>query len=184
MFGHTPRSHMHSRRRISLRCAHTLWCDMNPPWRFCMRRYQTCRVAWVQTALVYINLLFLSYHFRCTCVSFGRVLAMLSISPGDAGRGRNLEHTSSQDPTRCWSCSPIEHEILSAGRWFIILVLLQGDNGERERERNTEKGGNAYLVFLLCQQIPEWFPNVDYFSFCDCSNTKGRKNQRWRELDI
>lgn len=41
MFGHTPRSHVHSPRRISFRCAHTLWCDRNPPRRFHMRRHQS-----------------------------------------------------------------------------------------------------------------------------------------------
>ena len=122
--------------RESFRCAHTLWCDMNPQQRFYMIRLQTCRTGWARAALLNINLLsFWSYHFSCMCVMFGRMLAMLRMSPGEAGRGRNVEHTSSQDPTRCWRCSPIEHEILSAGRWFIILVLLLGENSEGETAR-------------------------------------------------
>ena len=122
-------SHVHSPQRISFRCAHTLRCDMNPPRRF-SHMHARCfsaqrnRVECGAAPLLNINLPFffppfffcVSYHFCCMCVTFGRMLAGLRISPGEAGRGRNLEGTSSQDPTRCWSCSPIEHEILSAGR--------------------------------------------------------------------
>ena len=151
-------SHVHSPQRISFRCAHTLWCDMNPPRRF-SHMHARCfsaqrnRVECGAAPLLNINLPFffppfffcVSYHFCCMCVTFGRMLAGLRISPGEAGRGRNLEGTSSQDPTRCWSCSPIEHEILSAGRWFIILLLLLGGGGGGgggggERERLCERG--------------------------------------------
>lgn len=89
-----------------------------------------------------------SYHLSCMCVTFGRMLGKLWINP-EAGffQGRNLESTSSQDPTRCWSCSAIKHEILSVGRWFIILLLLLGENMEID---TLKMGGNIYLVGFFC----------------------------------
>lgn len=143
MFGHTPRSHVHSPRKISFRCAHTLWCDRNPPRRFHMRRHQSE----LNTRRSFFFFSPSSYHLSCMCVTFGRMLGKLWINP-EAGffQGRNLERTSSQDPTRCWSCSAIKHEILSVGRWFIILLLLLGENMEIE---TLKMGGNIYLVGLF-----------------------------------
>lgn len=117
------------------------------------------------------------------CVMFGRMLAMFWMSSGEAGRGGNLERTSSQDPTRCSSCSPIKHEILSAGRWFIILLLLLGENTERARDRERE-WGRAFeirMYFFLCQQIPEWFPDFDYFSFFDGNNLEEKESRGGEE---
>lgn len=72
---------------------------------------------------------FLFYLFSCMHVTFGRMLLMLQINPEALGRGRNLDRTSSQDSTRCESCLATEHEISSAGRWFIILLLQLGEMG-------------------------------------------------------
>lgn len=106
---------------------------------------------------------------------FGRMLAMLWISPGEAGRGRNLERTSSQDPTRCWSCSPIEHEILSAGRWFIILLLLLGGNREREKQK---KGGGEYMsrLFFSASKFLNGFQTLIIFHSVTAITRRGKKN--------
>lgn len=48
--------------------------------------------------------------------------------------------------------------------------------GGKHGDRDTENGGKYlsswgfFFVLSLCQQIPEWFPDFDYFSFCDCNN--------------
>lgn len=56
------------------------------------------------------------------------------------------------------------------------FTLTAGGGGERERD--AEKG-EKYIssVFSLCQQIPEWFPGFDYFSFYDCNNTEGARER-------
>lgn len=105
---------------------------------------------------------------------FGRMLAVLWISPGEAGRGRNLERTSSQDPTRCWSCSPIEHEILSAGRWFIILLFLLG--GNREREKQKKGGGNTCLFFFSASKFLNGFQTLIIFHSVTAITRRGKKN--------
>lgn len=68
---------------------------------------------------------------------------MLWINPEAFGRGRNLDCTSSQDSSRCESCLATKHEILSAGRWFIFLLLQLGGNGKIE----TLRKGNGYRLF-------------------------------------
>lgn len=37
------------------------------------------------------------------------------------------------------------------------------------------------MYFFLCQQIPEWFPDFDYFSFFDCNNLEGGRKNRGGE---
>lgn len=95
-----------------------------------------CRVGWVLEATLFFFFSFPSHLFSCAHETFGRMLLMLQINPEALGRGRNLDRTSSQDSTRCKSCLAIEHEILSAGRWFIILPLQLGGKWE---DRDTEK---------------------------------------------
>lgn len=55
--------------------------------------------------------------------------------------------------------------------------------------RDTEKRGMGdknvgfFSLFLsFCQQIPEWFPDFDYFSFCDCNNMWGGGNEEYLAL--
>lgn len=97
---------------------------------------------------------------------------MLWINPEAFGRGRNLDCTSSQDSTRCESCLATEHEILSAGRWFIFLLRQLGGNGKLETPRTR----NGYRLFppFLCQQIPEHFSELLVlficFFFCYCND--------------
>lgn len=96
----------------------------------------TCSVGWVlEATLLFFFFSFPSYLFSCTHVTFGRMLLMLWINPEALGRERNLDHSSSQDSTRCESCLATEHEILSAGRWFIIFLLQLGGNGKIETQR-------------------------------------------------
>lgn len=64
-------------------------------------------------------------------LSFERHVCWVWQGAGSSGGGSETEeHFSSQDPTRCKSCSPIKHEILSAGRWFINLLLLLEEKKE------------------------------------------------------
>lgn len=62
------------------------------------------------------------------------------------------------------------------GEMIYNFTLTAGGGGERERD--AEKG-EKYIssVFSLCQQIPEWFPGFDYFSFYDCNNTEGARER-------
>lgn len=87
-------------------------------------------------------------------VTSGRMLLMLQINPEALGRGRNLDRTSSQDSTRCESCLATEHEILSAGRWFITLLLQLREN----RKIETLRKRNGYSSIF-----PEHFPELDFF---------------------
>lgn len=157
-------SQMYTHQGQSTSGAHTL---CNVIWIQCRdftpAAVGTCRVGWVLEATLFF-FSFPSYLFSCTHVTFGRMLLMLRINPEALGRGRNLDRTSSQDSTRCESCLATEHEILSAGRWFIILLLQLGGNGMIE----TLRKGNGYRFIFpppMCQQIPEHFSEFDYF-FC------------------
>lgn len=102
------------------------------------------------------------------CVTFGRMLLMLRINPEALGRRKNLDRTSSQDSTRCESCLATKHEILSAGRWFIILLLQLGGNGNIE----TLRKGNEYRSIFPPSPLPinSWTFSRDwlFFSFCYC----------------
>lgn len=91
-----------------------------------------------------------SYHLSCMCVTFGRMLGKLWINP-EAGffQGRNLERTSSQDPTRCWSCSAIKHEIFVCGEMIYNFTLTAGG---KHGDRDTENGGkylSSWVFFLF-----------------------------------
>lgn len=55
---------------------------------------------------------------------------------------------------------------------YNFTLTAGGKQGERDSER-LKKKGNTYLVFFLCQQIPEWFQDFDYVSFCCCNNLEG-----------
>lgn len=166
---------MQTPRKLSFRCSHTSWCDMNPAETF----HQHCcgyLVSGLSTRRIIALFLFLCcpYLLSCMRVSFGRMLPMLWINPEAFGRGRNLDCTSSQDSTRCESCLATEHEILSAGRWFIFLLLQLGGNGKIE----TLRKGNGYRLFspfFSANKFLNNFQNYEYYSFiflfCYCNDT-------------
>ena len=68
---------------------------------------------------------------------------------------------------------------------MIYNFTLTAGGKQGERERDTEKGWKYksslllffFLLFFLSQQIPEWFPDFDYFSFCDCNNLEEEEKQ-------
>lgn len=55
---------------------------------------------------------------------------------------------------------------------YNFTLTPAGKQGERGREK-LKSGEIKMFVSFLCQQIPEWFPHLDYFSFCDCNNLDG-----------
>lgn len=133
---------MQTPRKLSFRCAHTSWCDMNPAETFDLHCCGYLESG-LSTRSIVALFLFLCcpYLLSWMRVSFGRMLLMLWINPEAFGRGRNLDCTSSQDQMRELFSLPAE--ILSAGRWFIFLLLQLGGNGKIE----TLRKGNGYRLF-------------------------------------
>lgn len=62
---------------------------------------------------------FLSYRLSCTWRSVRR--RPRGVGAGEGGFGKRL---TAKGATRCWSCSAVEREIPSSGRWFMILFLF------------------------------------------------------------
>lgn len=151
MFGHTPPSHVHPPRRISFRCVHTLWCDMNPPRRFHMRRCEMNsrggRGSWLGLFYFFFlpPFLFLSYHLSCMCMMFGRMRAELWINPEAAGRGRNLERASPQDHHQML-------ELFSHQAWnFVFREMIYNFTltAEGGRKHGYREAANPLSLFIF-----------------------------------
>lgn len=174
MFGHTPPSHVHQARRIPSRCPRTLRCDMNPPRWFHIRRPSDLQSGLnARRGLFFFFCLVLSLELH-VCNVWQDAANALDQPRGGWEREKLGRHLITGPHQML--------ELFSHRAWnFVCREMIYNftlSTGGKQGDGDAE---NVHLVFIffplsLCQQIPEWFPVFDYFSFHDCNNRARCKN--------